>query len=387
MDMVTIMVTDMVIIMSDITDIIIDQKTEQILTIQLIENVAMMVKRMLTEESFITEVKRLTKRVSSSLHTLIATIPTAPATRNLTLIQATTIIIIMVTDITMVTTDMTTDMVMDTIITDMITITMITITMITTTMGTTTMGTTITVTTITVTTITGTTTMVTTITDTIMTMIITDTDTTMDTTLMVTTMTTILTLPPLLMVTTTDTDMVTIIMKESLLTPTDMIIIMDIRNTRDINTVTTMVTIIFLVTSTRLTLSMAQVGTVSSTVRLPVPSPVTLDSSQILESTVTTATQLPSLHGHLINNQQFVSQLMTTVMVIIITVMEDMTTAMVIMDMIILTRNIKNTIRNRRKLTKRPKRIKRRRIRPTNEVSSTKLSKCPITKSLERLIN
>merc|ERR1719187_3205325 len=204
MDMVTIMVTDMVIIMSDITDIIIDQKTEQILTIQLIENVAMMVKRMLTEESFITEVKRLTKRVSSSLHTLIATIPTAPATRNLTLIQATTIIIIMVTDITMVTTDMTTDMVMDTIITDIIT--MITITMITTTMGTTTMGTTITVTTITVTTITGTTTMVTTITDmiitimtmiiTIMTMIITDTDTTMDTTLMVTTMTTILTLPP-----------------------------------------------------------------------------------------------------------------------------------------------------------------------------------------------
>merc|ERR1719187_2348333 len=162
MDMVTIMVTDMVIIMSDITDIIIDQKTEQILTIQLIENVAMMVKRMLTEESFITEVKRLTKRVSSSLHTLIATIPTAPATRNLTLIQATTIIIIMVTDITMVTTDMTTDMVMDTIITDMITITMTTITMITTTMA----------------------------------MTITDTDTTMDTTLMVTTMTTILTLPP-----------------------------------------------------------------------------------------------------------------------------------------------------------------------------------------------
>merc|ERR1719434_261087 len=204
---------------------------------------------------------------------------------------------------------------MGTVITDMITITMIT-----TTMGTTTMGTTITVTTIT-----GTTTMVTTITDmiiTIMTMIITDTDTTMDTTLMVTTMTTILTLPPLLMVTTTDTDMVTIIMKESLLTPTDMIIIMDIRNTRDINTVTTMVIITFLVTSTRLTLSMAQVGTVSSTVRLPVPSPVTLDSSQILESTVTTATQLPSLHGHLINNQQFVSQLMTTVMVIIITVME-----------------------------------------------------------------
>merc|ERR1712136_643922 len=147
-----------------------------------------------------------------------------------------------------------------TVITDMITITMIT-----TTMGTTTMGTTITVTTIT-----GTTTMVTTITDmiiTIMTMII------------------------------TDTDMVTIIMKESLLTPTDMIIIMDIRNTRDINTVTTMVIITFLVTSTRLTLSMAQVGTVSSTVRLPVPSPVTLDSSQILESTVTTATQLPSLHG------------------------------------------------------------------------------------------
>merc|ERR1712176_1515486 len=154
------------------------------------------------------------------------------------------------------------------------------------------------------------------------------------------------------------------------------------RNTRDINTVTTMVIITFLATSTRLTLSMAQVGTVSFTVRLPVPSPVTLDSSQILESTVTTATQLPSLHGHLINNQQFVSQLMTTVMVIIITVMEDMTT-----DMIILTRNIKNTIRNRRKLTKRPKRIKRRRTRPTNEVSSTKLSKCPITKSLERLIN
>merc|ERR1719187_1015959 len=199
MDMVTIMVTDMVIIMSDITDIIIDQKTEQILTIQLIENVAMMGKRMLTEESFITEVKRLTKRVSSSLHTLIATIPTAPATRNLTLIQATTIIIIMVTDITMVTTDMTTDMVMDTIITDMITITMITITMITTTMGTTTMGTTITVTTITVTTITGTTTMVTTITD-----------------MIITIMTTILTLPPPPMVTTTDMDMVTIIMKESL---------------------------------------------------------------------------------------------------------------------------------------------------------------------------
>merc|ERR1712136_489899 len=312
-------------------------------------------------------VKRSTKRVSSSLHTLIATIPTAPATRNLTLIQATTIIIIMVTDITMVITDMATDM--GTVIMDMITITMIT-----TTMGTITMGTTITVTTIT-----GTTTMVTTITDmiiTIMTMIITDTDTTMDTTLMVTTMTT-----------TTDTDMVTIIMKVSWLTPTDMIIIMDIRNTRDINTVTTMVIITFLVTSTRLTLSMAQVGTVSSTVRLPVPSPVTLDSSQILESTVTTATQLPSLHGHLINNQQFVSQLMTTVMVIIITVMEDMTTAMVIMDMIILTRNIKNTIKNRRKLTKRPKRIKRRRTRPTNEVSSTKLSKCPITKSLERLIN
>merc|ERR1712227_448281 len=217
--------------------------------------------------------------------------------------------------------------------------------------------------------------------------VIMDTDTTMDTTLMVTTMTTILTLPPRPMVTTTDTDMVTIIMKESLLTPTDMIIIMDIRNTRDINTVTTMVTIIFLVTYTRLTHSMAQVGTVSSTVRLPVPSPVTLDSSQILESTVTTATQLPSLHGHLINSQQFVSQLMTTVMVIIITVMEDMTTAMVIMDMIILTRNIKSTIRNKRKLTKRPKRIKRRRTRPTNEVSSTKLSKCPITKSLERLIN
>merc|ERR1712136_280495 len=123
--------------------------------------------------------------------------------------------------------------------------------------------------------------------------------------------------------------------------PTDMITIMDIRNTRDINTVTTMVIIIFLVTYTRLTLSMAQVGTVSFTVRLPVPLPVTLDSSQILESTVTTATQLPSLHGHLINNQQFVSQLMTT--------------AMVIMDMIILTRNIKNTIKNRRKLTKRPK--------------------------------
>merc|ERR1719284_1923199 len=132
--MVTIMVTDMVIIMSDITDmvtdIIIDQKTERILTIQLIEDVAMMVKRMLTEESFITAVKRSTKRVSSSLHTLIATIPTAPATRNLTLIQATTIIIIMVTDIT---TDMGT-VIMD----------MITITMITTTMGTTTMGTTIT---------------------------------------------------------------------------------------------------------------------------------------------------------------------------------------------------------------------------------------------------
>merc|ERR1711937_764629 len=219
-------------------------------------------------------------------------------------------------------------------------------------------------------------------TDMVMDTIITDTHT-----IMVTTMTTILTLPPLLMVTTTDTDMVTIIMKESLLTPTDMIIIMDIRNTRDINTVTTMVIIIFLATSTRLTLSMAQVGTVSFTVRLPVPSPVTLDSSQILESTVTTATQLPSLHGHLINNQQFVSQLMTTVMVIIITVMEDMTTAMIIMDMIILTRNIKNTIINRRKLTKRPKRIKRRRTRPTNEVSSTKLSKCPITKSLERLIN
>merc|ERR1719312_772413 len=102
-----------------------------------------------------------------------------------------------------------------------------------------------------------------------------------------------------------------------------------------------MVIIIFLDTFTRLTLSMAQVGTVSFTVRLPVPSPVTLDSSQILESTVTTATQLPSLHGHLINNQQFVSQLMTT--------------AMIIMDMIILTRNIKNTIRNRRKLIKRPK--------------------------------
>merc|ERR1712136_683748 len=170
----------------------------------------------------------------------------------------------------------------------------------------------------------GTTTMVTTITD-----------------MIITIMTTILTLPPPPMVTTTDTDMVTIIMKESLLTPTDMIIIMDIRNTRDINTVTTMVIIIFLVTYTRLTYSIAQVGTVSSTVRLPVPSPVTLDSSQILESTVTTATQLPSLHGHLINNQQFVSQLMTTVMVIIITVMEDMTTAMVIMDMIILTRNIK----------------------------------------------
>merc|ERR1712136_660139 len=197
----------------------------------------------------------------------------------------------------------------------------------------------------------GTTTMVTTITD-----------------MIITIMTTILTLPPPPMVTTTDTDMVTIIMKESLLTPTDMIIIMDIRNTRDINTVTTMVIIIFLVTYTRLTHSMAQVGTVSYTVRLPVPSPVTLDSSQILESTVTTATQLPSLHGPLINNQQFVSQLMTTVM-------EDMTTAMVIMDMIILTRNIKNTIRNRRKLTKRPKKIKRRRIRPTNEVSSTKLSK------------
>merc|ERR1712176_1402507 len=350
-----------VMIMSDITDmvtdIITDQKTERILTIQLIENVAMMVKRMLTEESFITEVKRLTKRVSSSLHTLIATIPTAPATRNLTLIQATTIIIIMVTDITMVTTDMTTDMVMDTIITDMITITMITITMITTTM---------------VTTITDMIITIMTMIITIMTMIITDTDTTMAT---------ILTLPPLLMVTTTDTDMVTIIMKESLLTPTDMIIIMDIR------TVTTMVIITFLATSTRLTLSMAQVGTVSFTVRLPVPSPITLDSSQILESTVTTATQLPSLHGHLINNQQFVSQLMTTVMVIIITVMEDMITVMIIMDMIILTRNIKNTIRNRRKLTKRPKRIKRRRTRPTNEVSSTKLSECPITKSLERLIN
>merc|ERR1712136_611823 len=117
----------------------------------------------------------------------------------------------------------------------------------------------------------GTTTMVTTITD-----------------MIITIMTTIITLPPPLMVTTTDMDMVTIIMKESLLTPTDMIIIMDIRNTRDINTVTTMVIIIFLVTYTRLTHSMAQVGTVSSTVRLPVPSPVTLDSSQILESTVTT---------------------------------------------------------------------------------------------------
>merc|ERR1719284_2044381 len=128
--MVTIMVTDMVIIMSDITDmvtdIIIDQKTERILTIQLIEDVAMMVKRMLTEESFITAVKRSTKRVSSSLHTLIATIPTAPATRNLTLIQATTIIIIMVTDITMVTTDMTTDMVMGTVITDTDTTLMVT---------------------------------------------------------------------------------------------------------------------------------------------------------------------------------------------------------------------------------------------------------------------
>merc|ERR1712176_967163 len=220
-----------VMIMSDITDmvtdIIIDQKTEQILTIQLIENVAMMVKRMLTEESFITEVKRSTKREQSSLLTLIATIPTAPATRNLTPIQATTVIIIMVTDIIMVTTDMTMDTVMGMIITDMITIIMIT------TMGTTTMDTTIMVTTITGMIIT------------IMTMIITDTDTIMDTILMVTTMITILMLPPPLMVTTTDTDMVTTIMKESLLTLTDMIIIMDIRNTRDINTVTTMVTIIF----------------------------------------------------------------------------------------------------------------------------------------------
>merc|ERR1711893_140440 len=109
--------------------------------------------------------------------------------------------------------------------------------------------------------------------------VITDTDTTMDTTLMVTTMTTILMLPQPLMVTTTDTDMVTITMKEFLLTPTDMIIIMDIRNTRDINTVTTMIIIIFLDTFTRLTLSMAQVGTVSFTVRLPVHSLVTPDSS------------------------------------------------------------------------------------------------------------
>lgn len=65
-DMVIIMVTDMVIIMSGITDmvtdIIIDQKMVPILTIQLIEDVAMMVKKMLIEESFITEVKRLTKR-------------------------------------------------------------------------------------------------------------------------------------------------------------------------------------------------------------------------------------------------------------------------------------------------------------------------------------
>merc|ERR1712176_1694536 len=145
------------------------------------------------------------------------------------------------------------------------------------------------------------------------------------------------------------------IMKESLLTLTDMIIIMDIRNTRDINTVTTMATIIFLVTSTRPTLNMAQVGTVSSIVRLLVHSPVMPDSNQILESTVTTATQPPSLLGHLINSQPHVSQLMTTVMVDMVTVMEDMTTAMIIMDMIILTRNIKNTIRNRRRLIKRPK--------------------------------
>merc|ERR1712157_547734 len=166
-------------------------------------------------------------------------------------------------------------------------------------------------------------------------------------------------------------DMVTTIMKESLLTLTDMIIIMDIRNTRDINTVTTMVTIIFLVTCTSLTLNMAQVGTVSSIVRLLVHSPVMPDSNLILESTVTTATQPPSLHGHLINSQPYASQLMTTVMVDMVTVMEDMTTAMIIMDMIILTRN-------RRRLIKRPKRRKRRRTRPTNEVSSTKLSKCPI---------
>lgn len=77
---------------------------------------------------------------------------------------------------------------------------------------------------------------------------------------------------------------------------------------RDINTVTTMVTIIFLVTSTRLTLNMAQVGTVSSIVRLLVHSPVMPDSNQILESTVTTATQPPSLHGHLINSQPYASQ-------------------------------------------------------------------------------
>ena len=72
--------------------------------------------------------------------------------------------------------------------------------------------------------------------------------------------------------------------------------------------VTTMVTIIFLVTSTRLTLNMAQVGTVSSIVRLLVHLPVMPDSNQILESTVTTATQPPSLHGHLINSQPYVSQ-------------------------------------------------------------------------------
>ena len=74
-DMVTIMVTDMVIIMSGITDmvtdIIIDPKMVPILTIQLIEDVAMMVKRMLIEESFITEVKRSTKRELSSLLILI----------------------------------------------------------------------------------------------------------------------------------------------------------------------------------------------------------------------------------------------------------------------------------------------------------------------------
>ena len=75
MDTVTDTATDMVMVMSDITDmvtdIIIDLKMVPILTIQLIEDVAMMVKRMLTEESFITEVKRSTKRVSSSLPILI----------------------------------------------------------------------------------------------------------------------------------------------------------------------------------------------------------------------------------------------------------------------------------------------------------------------------